>query len=444
MKTITRFRAILYTALFLAAAGPAFQPHPSSASLIGDSSALFVFGDSLSDTGNLFAASVGTVPPAATYRDGRFSNGPVWVDRLSAVSGLALTPTTQIFAPTADGINFAFGCATSGTANVFGGGLPGLTQQLGMFQGLLGGGLINPDADALYILWAGANDYLGGGIFDPTIPVGNLSAAIAELYGLRGRRFLVPNLPDLGATPLGAAVDPVGLTTLTDFHNTSLTLALGNLSATLSGIEIVALDVHQAFDDLLTDPAAFGLTNPFVPCLDATITGLPTGACPDVAGFDAGGAVFLGPAASHGEGAPRAGRVGHGPRAGGAQPVRFRSRRARFPKATVFLPAPLPGRLGEAAFGAGLRRRDRPRIADLPRPVFRGGRDGGAVERSRSSFGAKRVARCAGPQDRAVALPDDGTPPCAAKLPANHPARRTAATDRRAARRRPVADGGVN
>ena len=295
MKTITRFRAILYTALFLAAAGPAFQPHPSSASLIGDSSALFVFGDSLSDTGNLFAASVGTVPPAATYRDGRFSNGPVWVDRLSAVSGLALTPTTQIFAPTADGINFAFGCATSGTANVFGGGLPGLTQQLGMFQGLLGGGLINPDADALYILWAGANDYLGGGIFDPTIPVGNLSAAIAELYGLRGRRFLVPNLPDLGATPLGAAVDPVGLTTLTDFHNTSLTLALGNLSATLSGIEIVALDVHQAFDDLLTDPAAFGLTNPFVPCLDATITGLPTGACPDVAGFDAGGAVFWDP-----------------------------------------------------------------------------------------------------------------------------------------------------
>ncbi len=144
-------------------------------------------------------------------------------------------------------------------------------------------------------MWAGANDYLGGGVFDPSIPIGNLSTAIAELYGLGGRRFLVPNLPDLGATPLGAAVDPAGLSTLTDFHNAGLTLALGDLSASLSGIEIAKLDIHQAFGNLLADPAAFGLTNAAIPCLDATVTGLPTGACPGVASFDAGGAVFWDP-----------------------------------------------------------------------------------------------------------------------------------------------------
>jgi len=295
MKCTIRIRLCLSIALCLAAVGATFQSRGSAAGLIGDASAIFVFGDSLSDTGNMFAASAGTVPPAATYQNGRFSNGSVWVDRLSAVSGLPLAPVTQIFAPTASGVNFAFGGSTTGLTNGFGGGLPGLTQQVGMFQGLLGSGIVSPDADALYILWAGANDYLGGGVFDPTIPVGNLSTAIADLYGLGGRRFLVPNLPDLGSTPLGTAVDPVGLSTLTDFHNTGLTLALGNLSATLSGIEIDLLDIHLAFGNLLADPAAFGLTNAAIPCLDATVTGLPTGACPGAASFNAGGAVFWDP-----------------------------------------------------------------------------------------------------------------------------------------------------
>lgn len=38
-----------------------------------------VFGDSLSDNGNLFAQ---TGQPPAPYFQGRFSNGPVWVEQL--------------------------------------------------------------------------------------------------------------------------------------------------------------------------------------------------------------------------------------------------------------------------------------------------------------------------------------------------------------------------
>ena len=58
--------------------------------------ALYSFGDSLSDVGNVFAASGGTVPAplfpfppgGPAYFDGRFSNGPNWVDDLSAKLGL--------------------------------------------------------------------------------------------------------------------------------------------------------------------------------------------------------------------------------------------------------------------------------------------------------------------------------------------------------------------
>ena len=46
-------------------------------------SALYAFGDSLSDVGNVFAASRGT-EPARPYFQGRFSNGPIWLNYLAA------------------------------------------------------------------------------------------------------------------------------------------------------------------------------------------------------------------------------------------------------------------------------------------------------------------------------------------------------------------------
>jgi len=50
---------------------------------------IVVFGDSLSDSGNLFAATMGTTPPPPYYQ-GRFSNGPVWVEDLAGRLGVEM------------------------------------------------------------------------------------------------------------------------------------------------------------------------------------------------------------------------------------------------------------------------------------------------------------------------------------------------------------------
>jgi phospholipase/lecithinase/hemolysin len=56
--------------------------------------ALFAFGDSLSDAGNAFIASGGLIPQPP-YVGGHFSNGPTWVEDLSVGLGLgALAPAS--------------------------------------------------------------------------------------------------------------------------------------------------------------------------------------------------------------------------------------------------------------------------------------------------------------------------------------------------------------
>jgi phospholipase/lecithinase/hemolysin len=70
---------------------------------------IYVFGDSFSDTGNIFNVTAEAIPPSPPYFNGRFSNDPVWVEYLASALGLTFSPNT----------NFAFGGATTGFENMF-------------------------------------------------------------------------------------------------------------------------------------------------------------------------------------------------------------------------------------------------------------------------------------------------------------------------------------
>ena len=69
-------------------------------------SALYAFGDSLTDTGNVYLAAPGV--PLAPYYNGRFSNGPLWVEGLANNLGLSINPSVG------GGTNYAFGGAVTG------------------------------------------------------------------------------------------------------------------------------------------------------------------------------------------------------------------------------------------------------------------------------------------------------------------------------------------
>ncbi len=90
---------------------------------------IYSFGDSLSDVGNVYAASGGLYPVSPYYK-GRFSNGDNWVDDLSAMLGLGAVK------PSADGgHDFAVGGAETGPTLVNPGTpLVDLNQQIKAFN----------------------------------------------------------------------------------------------------------------------------------------------------------------------------------------------------------------------------------------------------------------------------------------------------------------------
>ncbi len=106
---------------------------------------IYVFGDSLSDMGAVFRATGGMYPPSPAYFQGRYSNGRVWVEYLAERLKIKSSHVN----------NFACGGATSGSeSNTF---VPGLLTQVQSFTQKHPRTIPN---NALYVLWAGANDYL--------------------------------------------------------------------------------------------------------------------------------------------------------------------------------------------------------------------------------------------------------------------------------------------
>lgn len=232
--------------------------------------AIYIFGDSYSDRGNILNATGGQFPPEPFYTGGRFTLGLNWVDYFAQETGINPTEITKLTPGSPlpeDGINFAFGGATTGSDNI--GNLtnpelnlPGLEQQVNTYEQLLGGQ--GADPDALYVVLASGNDYFGRFANNPQEPIDNLSQEIDTLASLGARNIVVANLPNLGATPFGRSLGEqtaAALTNLTNAHNALLAQSLGQLRQKNSTTNIIDFDFHRLFENILNDPDAYGLGN---------------------------------------------------------------------------------------------------------------------------------------------------------------------------------------
>lgn len=235
-----------------------------AAALALSPSRLIVFGDSLSDMGNIDDATLGVVP-GSTYYDGRFSNGAAWVEYLANDLGVGpLKPST------AGGDNFAYGGAqTSGASGVGGLFIRDLDEQLADYRASRA-----VDPAALYVVWAGANDLFDGQT-NVNVPIGRIVSTLETLTSLGAKQFLVPNLPILGKIPdyNRDPAESAAFDQLSHQYNAAFAAAISGLADRRLGATFYQLDVGELFSGAIAHPAAWGLTNVTDPAAPGLIPG---------------------------------------------------------------------------------------------------------------------------------------------------------------------------
>jgi phospholipase/lecithinase/hemolysin len=230
--------------------------------------AIYVFGDSYCDVGNIYLATSGATPLSPPYYHGRFSNGPIWVEHVASAWGLPMTPSL------AGGTDYAVGGAEVTTSiSEPQGTIPSVPDQVVEYLQAHGG---KADPHALYILEGGGNDILNATGGSPAVLGLKIAAGLAGsellLRQAGAKNFLIPDLLNVALLPAGQAnasfASAASLAT-----NQSLDKLL-QLEELLQGINIYRLPVFALFQSIAADATHFGFTNITQPCLNPT-TGAP-------------------------------------------------------------------------------------------------------------------------------------------------------------------------
>lgn len=256
-------------------------PMPASAEPITIDK-IVAFGDSLSDNGNIYSltsaahkitSAIPIIPMLPPYYQGRFTNGPVWIELLADALHVPL-------------LDYAYGGAWVEPVNDSKQLVPlDLNMQINYF-------LVTHAADFhkdqhLFTIWIGANDYVQGREdveYATTNAVAYIQQQIERLIYHGAKRFLLLNVPDLSQIPEvidrgQAAIDNVR--ELATSHNAKFGVMVENLRAAYPDVHFVLIDVTNYFDDIINNPHKFTLNNVRDACyrggyyLNMTLAGNP-------------------------------------------------------------------------------------------------------------------------------------------------------------------------
>ncbi len=251
---------------------------------------VIIFGDSLSDNGNIRhrledAYFISYPGGDYNYSDGRFTNSSdtdpnsgtyasTWHEQLSR-DFLGLAASTNSLD---GGTNYAFGGATTedGTREAtvlsnpdpfVGGELSVTIDNMGkQVDDYLAANTVDPDA--LYIIWGGGNDLFNDDSEENVTATAERMAALVEQLARAGAVYiLTPNVPPLGLVPnyKDDAATAIALSAASasyrDHLNTELDAAVAALAADSITITLYRLDIYGLFYRLAANPEDYGFVN---------------------------------------------------------------------------------------------------------------------------------------------------------------------------------------
>lgn len=237
---------------------------PLYAATVPSYTQIVAFGDSLTDNGNAFLFTSGSVPgpnyglytfpgnpPLTTsfFSDGLntspVASGPqgLWIDQLSSRLGVP-DPRPAL----AGGTNYAVAGAETGLSPV--------TLDMGLqVQTYLTTNHSNVSS-SLFVLWGGANDVIDGK--NSTVAADNIESYISVLSAIGAKNFLWLNLPLLGDTPEGSA-NKAAFNSASVAFNSEWAKDITALQG--SGIDVVGVNIGALFTNIVSNPGQYGFTN---------------------------------------------------------------------------------------------------------------------------------------------------------------------------------------
>jgi len=234
-------------------------------------SQVFVFGDSLSDTGNL-ASVIGDLPPP--YFMNRASNGPVAVETLATRLGHTVQASLHLLGPE-KGSNYAVAGASA-----FGLEPIDLTTQVISFQA---NHVVAP-SDALYVIFIGGNDIRDArdkrSLFIARSMVKaaavKVRKAIENLSRAGARSFLLVNSANIGLIPETRLLAAAGnsrlierSSQLSQLYQDELRKAVWYLKYT-SKAKITEFNLFDFFNELVENADQYDFSNTTDACFNST------------------------------------------------------------------------------------------------------------------------------------------------------------------------------
>ncbi len=253
---------------------------------------MLVFGDSLSDPGNLNKRTLGLFIPPQIYYKSRLSNGPIWSDYTNTALGWAIENYAVAGAET----------RTNGLQELI--AVPSFLQQIteNTFK------LKNMNkAKTLVVVWIGANNYFvnGGKAQDDNgIPIAEIvqaqsTAAIADikegilkLKGMGFRQFVIGTMPELGGlnrnpkSPFPAS--DATFFAATAAHNAGLRAMVQDLQSKAPDASLTIFQGFEINQKTIDAPQDFGFTRLNAPCFVGSLQGKFDGEktfCADPSGY---------------------------------------------------------------------------------------------------------------------------------------------------------------
>lgn len=212
---------------------------------------IVAFGDSLTDTGNMFNESQWKLP-GASWHAGHFTNGSTWVEHIASRTGLPVN-------------TWAVGGAQA--TDVYFGALRGIGSQVDSFLDYARHARDYDPAKTMFTFLIGGNDFVNDGKSGEEVAKAE-EAAVRRVIDAGARHILLVTLPDLSSAPtfrMGRKDAGDVFRRVAVFNHELTRMARRLASETPASIEL--LDGAARFNEVLATPASFGFTNVTESCL---------------------------------------------------------------------------------------------------------------------------------------------------------------------------------